>query len=265
MRRARAALLALALATLGRARGADAEQIPAVPEPAPATAAPFDHSAWSRLLARYVDGPGRVAYRDLAANDRAALSGYLAALASAQPGAWSRADRIAFWLNAYNAAIVQAVLEDYSAESLLGRYSMFFRYRVNVAGEERTPDAIENRVVRPAGENRIHFALVCASSSCPRLRRQAWQGATLEADLDEETRRFVRDPERNQIRAGQPLRLSRIFDWYDDDFGGSAESVRQFLARYVEAAEQRGLLEQKPEIEYLDYDWTMNAQPGQRP
>jgi len=234
---------------------------------APARAAEsFDHSAWTRLLERYVDDDGRVAYRDLAANDGATLDAYLAALAAAQPASWPRDEQLAFWLNAYNAVIVQAVLDGYSAESLLGRYRMFFRYERTVAGQARTPDAIENQVIRPSGESRIHFALVCASTSCPKLMRRAWAAATLDADLDAEARRFVRDPSRNQIRPGESeVRLSEIFDWYEKDFGGSDESVRAYVARFADEPARTYLTERKPEVEHLDYDWSMNAQPGQKP
>jgi len=227
---------------------------------------PFDHGAWTQLLERYVDDDGRVAYGALAANDRAALNGYLAALAAARPNDWPRAERIAFWLNAYNAAIVNAVLDGRSAETLWSRYGMFYQYQVAIAGEERTPDAIENRILRPSGEPRIHFALVCASTSCPKLRRRAWTGEGLEADLDEAARRFLRDPTRNHIRVGaSDIRLSMIFKWFRDDFGGSDDAVRAFVSRYVEAPERPWLTEQRPEIEYLDYDWSLNAQAGQRP
>ncbi|MGH7788925.1 MAG: DUF547 domain-containing protein [Candidatus Binatia bacterium] len=226
----------------------------------------FDHAEWTRLLERYVDGDGRVAYRDLAARDGAAFDAYLAALAAARPDAWPRAERLAFWINAYNAVIIKAVLDGYSAESLLGRYRIFFRYERTVAGAARTPDDIENRILRPSGEARLHFALVCASSSCPTLRRQAWSGATLDRDLDEEARRFVRDPRRNQIRPGAAdIHLSMIFKWYRDDFGGNDEAVRELVGRYSDEPERIYLHAQRPDIEYRDYDWTMNAQPGQRP
>ncbi|MDX2167665.1 MAG: DUF547 domain-containing protein [Deltaproteobacteria bacterium] len=229
-------------------------------------AAALDHDDWSALLGRYVDEQGQVAYRDLAAQSRPALAAYLTTLATAQPNGWSRDDQLAFWLNAYNAAIVNAVLQGRSAESLLSRYGLFYRYELELAGKPRTPDAVENQIIRPAGEPRIHFALVCASTSCPKLRRQAWTAATLDADLDAAARAFLRDPLRNQIRAGAPaVRLSSIFKWFRDDFGGSDDRVRGFVARYVEEPERTWLLEQKPPIEYLDYDWTLNAQPGQRP
>ena len=226
----------------------------------------FDHSAWSKLLERYVDDDGRVAYRDLAANDAATLDAYLAALASADPGAWPRDEQLAFWLNAYNAVIFRAVLDGESAESLYGRYRMFWRYERPVAGKERTPDEIENRIVRPSGESRIHFALVCASSSCPKLMRRAWQAATLDADLDAAARAFVNDPTRNRIVPGtEEVELSAIFDWYDEDFGGSDEALRAYVARFADEPARTFLTERKPDVEFLDYDWTMNAQPGQKP
>jgi len=228
-------------------------------------AAAFDHAPWSAILDRHVDDQGRVAYRDLAAQDRPAFEAYLAALAAAEPKGWSRDEQLAFWLNAYNAAIVDAVLDGRSAESLLSRYGLFYRYEVEVAGTPRTPDAIENDIIRPAGEPRIHFALVCASTSCPTLRRQAWNAATLDADLDAATRAFLRDPTRNRFDAGSDsIQLSSIFKWFAADFGGSDDAVRAFVARYLDDPRRRWVLEQKPAIEYLPYDWTLNAQPGQR-
>jgi hypothetical protein len=232
----------------------------------PLRAASFDHRAWGELLERYVDAEGRVAYRELAATDGGTLDRYLGALAAARPEGWPRADQLAFWLNAYNAVIVKAVLEGYSAESILSRYRLFSRCTRPVAGPPRTPDEIEKRVIHAFGDSRMHFALVCASSSCPKLRRRAWTGETLDADLDEEARRFVRDPSRNEIRAGAAtLKLSKIFDWYRDDFGGGDETVRAYVARYLDEPERRWLEERRPGLEYVEYDWTMNAQPGQRP
>ncbi len=247
------AVLLFAAASAGEARLARAAET-------------FDHGPWSTILERYVDDDGRGAFRDLAARDGATLDAYLAALATADPGGWTRDEQLAFWINAYNALIFRAVLDGHSAESLFGRYRMFWRYRRVVAGAERTPDDIENRIIRPMGESRIHFALVCASASCPKLLRRAWRAATLEADLDAQTRRFVNDPARNRIAPGAPaLGLSAIFDWYDEDFGGSDDALRAYVARFSDEPSRAYLTEQRPEVEFLDYDWSLNAQPGQRP
>ncbi len=233
---------------------------------APAIAAPFDHSAWESVLRRFVDDDGRVAYKDLAADGRGALDGYLHALASAQPDGWPSAAQIAFWLNAYNAMVVKAVLEGQTAESVTSRYQLFSRFALPIAGRSCTPDYVEKHVLRAFGEPRVHFALVCASSSCPKLRRHVWTRETLEHDLDEEAARFVRDPRRNEILPGSPdVRLSMIFRWYADEFGDDEATVRKYVARHAAERERRFLEDDKPALDYLPYDWTLNAQEGQRP
>lgn len=226
----------------------------------------FDHEPWTTLLQHHVDDDGRVAYRDLAAQDATALDAYLAAVAAADPAAWPRDEQLAFWLNAYNACVFRAVLDGRNAESLAARFRMFMLHECAVAGRELTLYALENDVVRPMGESRIHFALVCASASCPKLMRRAWQAATLDADLDAAARRFVADPVRNVIRDGAPaVHVSAIFDWYDEDFGGSMEAIRSYVARFAPATLASFLERDQPEVRFLDYDWTLNAQPGQRP
>jgi len=228
-------------------------------------AAPFDHGVWDEILARDVDDAGRVAYRTIAERDRGRLDGYLHALSLERPGGWPRNEQIAFWLNAYNAMIVKAVIEGNSAEGVVARYRLFSHFTLPIGAELVTPDGVERRL-RAFHEPRVHFALVCASSSCPRLRRRAWRGDTLEQDLEEETTRFVRDPLRNEILVGAPeIRLSRIFDWYRDDFGGSDAAVRKWVVRYLEERERSWLERDQPPIGYLEYDWTLNAQQGQRP
>ena len=238
-----------------------------VPVTAPAsTVGAFDHTPWTTLLQRHVDDDGRVAYRDLAAKDAATLDAYLATIAAADPAPWPRDEQLAFWLNAYNACVFRAVLEGRTAESLPARFRMFMLDECDVAGRELTLYALENDVVRPIGESRIHFALVCASASCPKLMRRAWQADTLDADLDAAARGFVADPVRNVIREGaRAVHLSAIFDWYEDDFGGSSDAIRSYVARFAPEAAAMFLERDKPEVRFLDYDWTLNAQPGQRP
>ena len=229
-------------------------------------AAPFDHSAWESVLHRFVDDDGRVAYKDLAAEGRGALDGYLRALANAQPDGWPSTEQIAFWVNAYNAMIVKAVLEGHTAESVVGRYQLFSRFSLPIAGRACTPDYVEKTVLHALGESRVHFALVWASTSSPKLRRHAWVRETLDHDLEEEATRFVRDPRRNEILPGSSdVRVSMIFRWYADDFGANEDAVRRYVARYAAERERRFLEDDKPYLDYLHYDWTLNAQDGQRP
>ncbi len=234
----------------------------------PSPAATVDHAPWDRLLRTYVDDDGTVAYADLRARDREALAGYLRALADAEAPPDGSAEAKAFWINAYNAGVVSAVLDGYSAEGLLRRHALFKRFTFAVAGRGRTLDEIEHRIVRPRlRDARTHFVLVCASSSCPRLRRGAYEPASVEQALDEEARRFVNDPRRNRIDAASgTVELSEIFEWFADDFVRDAGSVGAFVARYVATDAQRALLRaRRDRFPYRAYDWTLNAQAGQRP
>ena len=227
----------------------------------------FDHAAWTKLLAAHVDEAGRVAYRNLEQQDRAAFDAYLAQLAAARPDAWSRAEQIAFWINAYNAGMVSAVLQGRTPEPPISRVKLFKFWKFAVAGRERTLDEVEHEILRQKfAEPRIHFALVCAATSCPPLRREAYRGANLEAQLDDQARRFVGDARRNRLdHAAKVLRISKIFDWFRDDFAKPAGSVQRFLSRYVPDEATRAWLVTDPPVTFHDYDWTLNAQPGQRP
>jgi hypothetical protein len=227
----------------------------------------FDHSAWDSLLPRYVDADGRVAYRTLQQNDARTLQTYLDAVAAARPDGWPRAEQLAFWINTYNAAMVSAVLQGRTPETALGRVKLFKFWKFRAAGRDRTLDEVEHEILRRRfGEARIHFALVCAATSCPRLRREAYRGERLEAQLDDQARQFLNDARHNRIDPEQKrLQLSEIFRWFRDDFVTAAGSVPAFVALYVDDAPRRDWLLTQPTVQHLDYDWTLNAQPGQRP
>jgi len=224
-----------------------------------------DHQLWTIIVSKYVDDDGRVAYRRLQADDLPVLSKYLASLGEARLEGFPEKEQLAFWINAYNAMIVAGILDGYSAENALKRYRFFKSYDQVIEGEERTPDDIEHGIIRPRFHDpRTHFALVCASSSCPKLRQEAYVGSRLDAQLDDQARRFLNDPSRNRIDpTSGTLELSQIFKWFKNDFTRDGKSLADFLAPYL-TPEQAQLLRTKPPA-YLAYDWTMNAQPGQRP
>ena len=217
------------------------------------------HDPFDRILKDFVDDRGRVAYRDLEKRAGAALRAYLKALAEMDPTKLPERDRIAFWINAYNAHAIHGVLQGYSAEGVIARKRFFSWFEFRLAGSDRTLGEIEHEILRVKfTEPRIHFALVCASTSCPQLRREAFRGADLSAQLDDQARRFLNDPTRNLFPASGALRLSRIFEWFAEDFEKAAGTTLEYLRKYRDIDGDRT-------IEYLEYDWTMNAQPGQRP
>lgn len=227
--------------------------------------AEFDHRDWGVLLAKYVDATGRVAYRDLASTDRARLDAYLERLAEARPDVLEERERLAFWINAYNAMAIAGVVDGYDAEGLFSRYRFFKSYERRIAGAMRTLDEIEHAILRKRFDDfRMHFAVNCASTSCPQLRAEAYVGDRLDAQLNEQARTFLADPERNRFDfASGRVELSKIFDWFAKDFTKQGRSLAETLAPWL--SEPQIELLRTGEVSYRTYDWTLNAQPGQRP
>ena len=189
---------------------------------------------------------------------------YLTTLAQAQLAGLSEAEEKAFWINAYNAVIVSGVLQGYTAENVLKRKRLFSWYSLRIAGKDRTPDEIEHEILRKKFRDpRIHFAIVCASTSCPKLRAEAYITERLDQQLDDATRQFVNDPVRNRIDQ-QQIALSRIFTWFAQDFIDSAGSVKSFLQHFVTDNKKAIVERLNGELHYLEYNWTLNAQDGQR-
>lgn len=213
---------------------------------------------YGQALARHVAG-GCVDYRSLAVD-----SGFLEfvlAIGAADPGTAGRAERLAFLINSYNALAVRSVLDGLSPETLVGRLRFFLLHRHRFAGHRLSLFGLEQRHLIPAGEPRIHFAIVCASASCPRLRPAAYRAATLDDQLAADAREFVNDRSRNHFdEATGVARISRLFRWYRRDFEHAAGSVPAYLANYVEEpwiADR--LADGGFSIEYMPYDWRLNG------
>jgi hypothetical protein len=243
----------------------------------PAAHAALDrtHAAWSALLAKHVklqDARGSASRVDYAAfaRDRAALGAYLAQLARVTPSEFAalpRADQMALLINAYNAATIELILTEYPKHASIKDYGSLFRSAwgrpfVRLLGETLSLDQIEHgrlRGKRGYGEPRVHFAVNCASISCPMLREEAYVGARLDAQLEQQALRFLSDRTRNRFEpAARRLALSAIFDWYGGDFAGG--DLRSYLVRYESAlgAGPGALASPRVELEFLDYDWRLN-------
>jgi Protein of unknown function, DUF547 len=228
-----------------------------------------DTAAWGRAL-ELAQHRGGLDYARLAA-DRSALDAYLASLAEARPESWEEPERLAFWINAYNAVVTYHVLERYPGLGSVREVDGFFdELTFRVAGEERTLDEIEGRA-RDLGDPRVHFAVVCASASCPDLRFEPYSGQRLEAQLAEQTRNFLSDLGKGlrYDRAANDVWLSSIFKWYAGDFTGGS-TLLAYVARGPVLAwvlphlplELGAELERRePSVRYLDYDWSLNDRP----
>jgi len=222
--------------------------------------------AWSRVLSEHVEDGG-VDYGALA-RDRSDLDLYLRSLARARPSEMTKPEAMAFWTNAYNAVVLHHVLERYPGiESVRDVDGFFDELTFPVAGHELTLDAIEERG-RDLGDPRVHFAVVCASTSCPDLRGEPYEAGTIDAQLRDQTRRFLSD-ESKGLRwepEEDTLWLSSIFKWYAGDFTGGSTVVAFFarggvfdwVVEHAPPALARKLRGQDPSVRYLDYDWGLN-------
>lgn len=223
-----------------------------------------DHTLFTAVLQDH-SHDGLVDYPAIQQDDRFAR--YLAHLGQIDPHQVRREDRLAFWLNVYNAFTIQRVLEKYPTRSLINKLAYLFRRSafhvrfIELAGEHFSLNDIEHGIIRPAGEPRIHFALVCAAMSCPPLREEAYLPDKLDSQLDDQARRFLHDPTKNQFDFdAQEVYLSKIFQWFAEDFASDRNGVLVYVSRYFPAG-QADLLQAQPEsfkIRYLPYDWTLN-------
>jgi hypothetical protein len=250
----------------------------------PAHAVPPRYDDYRAVLMAFVDANGLVDYAGLRAQrgDLDDFVLYLGQLDPATYGAWPEPDRIAFWINAYNALTLRAIIDHYPIDPAQpnGSYpknsirqipGVWDQARVNVMGESITLQYIETKHLgRDFHEPRVHMALVCAAMSCPRLRNEPYEGAKLEAQLADQTRAFISDPRHFRIdRARGTVRASEIFRWYAEDFAPAgtpkdrAALERSALitaaAPYLSDADRAFLKDAR--IEYAPYDWTLNEQP----
>jgi YHS domain-containing protein len=220
---------------------------------------------------KHVDPDGMVNYAAWKASetDRAALKQYLAALSQADPEAkTTKEGNLAFWINAYNALTVHGILEVYPTSSIRNHTAKVLGYNIwkdlllPVGDKKYSLDAIEHQVLRKLGEPRIHFAIVCASIGCPRLRNEAYTPAKFEAQLADNTRDFFGRQRNLQVdSANRRVQVSSILDWFGKDFAPTPQKALATLADYMpDEATKRLVAGEDFSVSHLDYDWSLNTQ-----
>ncbi len=238
--------------------------------PAQAQAATFDQSTFDSLLHRDVVN-GMVDYDAFKRSPE--FAAYLQRLAHFDPATLPEADRLAFWINAYNAYTIALINEHNERQSIrdINKTLGFLELKgpwseplATVAGHHYTLDDIEHLIIRPTfHEPRIHFALVCAAMGCPPLRREAYTGAKLNQQLNDQARIFLLEsPAKNRVDvAERTVYVSMIFNLYKKDFGGTDAAIGRFIARFYPPGPARQLLE-SGDFKLIEtrYDWTLNSQ-----
>lgn len=239
---------------------------------------PFSNDEYSQLLSEYVTDDGWVNYAELQKN-RGALDRYYAQLAAVTPDtykSWDENQQLAYLMNAYNALTLLAIIEQEPLKnSIRDIPGVWSSKKFQLAGESKTLNNIEHDIIRPTfNEPRIHAALVCAAKSCPPLRNEPFTAENVDAQLEDQVKRWLARPDSGfRIdRQENKVYLSKIFDWYGDDwkpdfavkdqFGGDdkQKAVLNFISNYVSAEDQAYLKAGNYQVSYLDYDWSLNKQ-----
>ncbi len=219
------------------------------------------HLQWDKLLKKHVNAAGMVNYKGFQ-KDKPELDAYLKTLSDNAPQKnWSENDQKAFWINAYNAYTVSLILQHYPVKSIKDIGGKIYKVNtpwdirfISIGGEKYDLNNIEHKMLRRKfNDPRIHFAIVCASISCARLSRDAYNGDKLEAQLKVAGKDFLNDKAKNNIRADK-AELSKYFTWYRGDFTKKASLV-DFINKYSQTK-----IDDNTKINYLDYNWSLNEQ-----
>lgn len=230
----------------------------------------LDHTPWKRFLQKYLvtnapSGINLVKYDDVTDADRKSLDDYVNTMAAVKVSMLNRAEQEAYWINLYNALTLQVVLDRYPVDSILdinispGLFSRgpWGKKLVEIEGEKVSLDDIEHRILRPIWkDNRIHYAVNCASMGCPNLASKPYTAAEMDSMLDQGARDYINSPRGADVKDGK-LILSKIYSWYQPDFGGSEKGVIAHILKYAGEPFTRKLQDFSGETEY-EYNWDLN-------
>ena len=233
-----------------------------------APAAALDLDLYAEILTRHTSevddlARTRVDYRALTTSKD--WKRLIASLRAADPARLTtREQKLAFWINSYNVLAIDTVVRNYPVDSIrdVGSFwsPVWKREAGTIGGDPYTLDQIEHEIIRPMGDPRTHAAVICASTSCPALRREPWLALRLDAQLDVAVRIWMADPGKGLRidRASGTVTLTKIFDWFDEDFESDGGPLA-FAARYASQDTRLWLGNHRnAPIAYFDYDWTVN-------
>ncbi len=211
-----------------------------------------NHATLDGLLKAHVSASGVVDYAGLKSKE-SKLDEYLTKLETNPPGTtWNRNQKLAYWINAYNAYTIKLILKNYPVKSITdlhGGKPWDVKW-IKIDGKNLSLNNIENDIIRPKfNEPRIHFAVNCAAKSCPPLLNAAYKDKSLDSQLESQTKKFVNNSAYNTLGKNE-ITVSKIFDWYGKDFG----SVASFVMRYADST-----VKPNAKVSFMEYDWALNG------
>jgi len=211
----------------------------------------LNHSVFNNLLQKHVSAQGKVNYKGFKSNWEQ-LQEYIASLGRNMPNdSWIDKDKLAYWINAYNALTIDLILRNPSVKSIKDIKDPWDQRLWKFGSKWYNLNQIEHEVLRKINEPRIHFAIVCASVSCPKLQNSAYTSSNLETQLTNATKEFLSDSSKNIISRNS-LKLSKIFKWFAKDFK-QKQSLVDFLNKYSDIE-----ISQSASKSYMDYNWNLN-------
>ncbi|MCU1349779.1 MAG: hypothetical protein JWO56_2809 [Acidobacteria bacterium] len=227
-----------------------------------------DYVPWTALLQKYYDPARGMDYTHLKANDAQTLQAFRNQLGRVNVAALNGKQRLAYWINVYNVNTVATIVENYPTRSIrdlstdpIIRLNVFKKDRVPLGSGKLSLNDVENDKIRePFHDPRIHFAINCAARSCPPIRPEAYTGAKLDAQLDDQVRKFLAGPNGIRIESrngGATVHVTKILDWFGKDFEQWAGGRAAFLRRYI-SPEQQKQLAGKVDFSYDSYNWDLN-------
>jgi len=211
----------------------------------------FNHNRWNVLLQKHVSEKGDVDYSAIK-NNPIDLNVYIDLLGENMPNEqWNNQDKLAYWINAYNAMTIDLIIKNYPVKSIQDIKDPWKQRLWKLGSKWYNLNEIEHQILRKMNEPRIHFGIVCASYSCPKLQNEAFTALQLDAQLTAATKEFLADPNRNTITSDN-IEVSKIFKWFSKDFKQNG-SIIDFLNQYSDVQ-----ISSKAKTSFKDYNWNLN-------
>lgn len=207
------------------------------------------HEAFDILLKKNVSAEGKVNYKGFK-SEKTTLDSYIKTLSDNAPqDNWSKNDKLAYWINAYNALTIKLIVQNYPLSKItdLDGGKTWDVKRYTLGGKKLSLNDIENQILRPMGDARIHFAINCAAKSCPPLLNKAFSANNVIELLESRTKQFINSSA--NVLKPTDIKVSKIFDWYGKDFG----NIAAFVAKYAKTK-----VKSTANISFMDYDWRLN-------
>lgn len=212
----------------------------------------LDHGIWDQILLINVSEDGKVDYKGFM-RDSAELYKYFNYLSDNPPAEnWSKEEKLAYWINAYNAYTIKLIIDNYPLKSIKDIKNPWDRQFFKINGVLHSLSELEHKILRKLEEPRIHFAINCASFSCPIVWNRAFTATNVDNALETLTRNFINDPQRNTITE-EVVEVSKIFSWFKKDFKVDGEDAKSFINKYAKVK-----IDKQKKKGYKKYDWSLN-------